>query len=589
VSGTAAGRLAQLWPYLAPDRWRFLAALGCVPIVAALGVAQPLLMKEAIDEHVVAGVADGLLGIALAYLAVVLAAFVAETAYTLLLSWAAENSILRLRRALFRQILGLAQRFFERQPTGQILTRVTSDVDALSEALSAGSVSLVLDVVNMLAVVGAMLWLDPHLTGILLLVGPPVAAVIDFFRRRMRVYFAEIRDALASLNAYTAERLAGVEVLQLFGQEARAQERFRILDDRHRVANIRNNVYDAGLYAFIDGIASVCVALMLWYGAREVGLQADGVTVGLVVAFVDYLDRLFRPLREVSGKITFIQRADTALEKIFWLLGVEERIGGGSTSLPDPRGELRVAGVSFRYRPEAPDVLHDVSFEVRPGEVVALVGRTGSGKSTLVRLLGRVHDGYRGSITVDDVELAAIAPASARRTVGIVRQEVQLFSQSLRFNVTLGDPGLDPTRVAEAVALSNLDAIAARHPDGLDHPVRDRGANLSAGEAQIIALARTLARDPAVVILDEATASVDPLSERLLQEAMDRVFARKTCLVVAHRLSTIVRADRIVVLDQGRVVEVGDHAELLARGGAYAQLYAEGFGEVDPARVGDAG
>lgn len=578
-------RIRQIWPFLVPDLWGFVAAMICIPLVAGVGVAQPMLMKAAIDDHIVAGVPEGLLQVALLFLGAVVAGFVVEAAYSLFLARASENSILRLRQALFRHILGLAQKFFEKQPTGQILTRVTSDVDALSEALSAGSISILLDVVNMLAVLTAMFVLDARLTGLLLLVAPPVVAVIEFFRRRMRVYFAEIRDALAALNSYTAERLAGVEVLQLFGQEERAQDRFRVLDNRHRTANIANNFYDAALYAFIDGIASVCVALMLWYGARQLGLGMDGVTVGLVVAFVDYIDRLFRPLRELSGKITFLQRADTALEKIFWLLGVDERIGAGSCELPSPTGRLRLEKVSFRYRPDAPDVLHEVDLVLEPGEVVAVVGRTGSGKSTLVRLLGRVHDGYRGSITVDGVELSSIAPASIRRAVGTVRQEVQLFSDSLMFNVTLGDPTLDPARVAEAVAVSNLATIAARHPDGMDHTVRDRGANLSAGEAQIVALARTLARDPAVIILDEATASVDPLSEQLLQEAIQRVFSRKTSLVVAHRLSTIVRADRIVVMEQGRVVEVGTHAELLQAGGAYAHLYAEGFGEKADADV----
>lgn len=573
--------LRRLWPFLRPDGAGFVVALACIPVVAGLGVAQPLLLKQAIDGHIVPGEAEGLLRVALLFLAAVVGSFVMEAVYAIALSTAAENTILRLRQAIFRHVLGLSQRFFERQPTGQILTRATSDVEALSEALSAGSISILLDAVNMLAVLGAMLVLDAELTGLLLLVAPPVVALIEFFRRRMRRLFAEVRDALAALNTFLAERLAGVEVIQLFAQEERMLARFRALDARHRDANIQNNVYDAALYACIDGIASICVALMLAWGAHELGAGAEGVTVGLVVAFVEYIDRLFRPLRELSGKITFLQRADTALDKIFWLLGVEERIGAGDTVLPPGPGRLVLSDVCFRYRPDGPDVLDGIDLVVEPGEVVAVVGRTGSGKSTLVRLLARVHDGYRGSVTVDGVELSRIAPASIRRVVGSVRQEVQLFTDTLRFNVTLGDPSLDPARVEEAIALSNLAAVAARHPEGLAHRVRDRGANLSAGEAQIVALARTLARDPAVVILDEATASVDPLSEQLLQEAIARVFARKTCVVVAHRLSTVTGADRIVVMDRGRIVEVGPHAELLARGGAYAALYAEGFGAAE--------
>ena len=570
----------SLWPYLRPDVTPFAIALGLTPVVAALGLVQPLLLKAALDGHIVAGHPEGLARIATGYLACVVGVFVLEGTYTVLLANAAESSIFRLREALFRHTLGLSQRFFERQPTGQLMTRATSDVDALNKALTAGSITLFLDMLVMGGTLLAMFLLDVRLTGLLLLVALPLAGVIELFRRRMRALFAEVRDALAALNAFLAEHLAGIEVIQVFGQEDRTAGHFRALDENHRDANVRNNLYDAALYAIIDGVASICVALMLWYGARRLGAGEDLLTVGLVVAFVDYVDRLFRPLREFSGKITFLQRAITALDKIFWLLGVQERITPGDVDLTDVKGHLVLRDLRFRYRPDGPWVLKDVSLEVKPGEVVAVVGRTGSGKSTLVRLLARVHDGYEGSIAIDGVELSRVGTRAIRRCIGSVRQEVQLFSDSLRFNITLGDATLDPVRVEEAVALSNVGVVAARHPDGLAHLVRERGANLSAGEAQLVALARTLARDPAIVVLDEATASVDPVTEQLLQDAISRVFTKKTCLVIAHRLSTITGADRIVVLDAGRVVEQGTHAELIALGGAYAGLYAEGFGEV---------
>lgn len=561
---------------LRPDLPRFAFAVLAIPVISALGAAQPVLLKRVLDEHLVTRQPEGLWTAAGLYLGAVAGSFVVEGLYTVALAVAAESSIFRLRQRIVKHTLGLSQRFFEGQPTGQVLTRATSDVDALSEALSQGSISILLDVSNIAAVLLAMAWLNGGMTLALLCLAPPLVLMIEFFRRRMRVLFAQVRDALAALNAFTAERLAGIEVLQLYRQEERTQARFRALDAAHRDANVQNNFYDAALYALIDGISSMCVALMLYWGARQVGLADGAVTVGLVVAFVDYIDRVFRPLREFSGKVTFLQRAGASLEKIGWLLGVEDRITAGSRELPARSpGRLVLRDVRFAYRP-GNDILKGISFNVEPGEVIAVVGRTGSGKSTLVRLLARVHDGYRGSIEVDGVELRDISPASIRRAIGSVRQEVQLFSDTLAFNLTLGE-ALDPARLNEAVELTNAKVIAERHPDGLEQEIRERGANVSAGEGQILALARAMARDPAIVILDEATASVDPLSERLLQEGIERVFARKTCLVIAHRLSTITHADRIVVLEAGEVVEIGTHAELLAKGGAYAALYAEGF------------
>jgi ATP-binding cassette subfamily B protein len=565
-----------LLPFLKPDAGKIILILLLVPAMTAIGVAQPLILKNILDGHIIAGKSEGLQQLALYWLGLALLSFATGALHMALVAATSENTILRIRKALYRQILSLSQHFFERQPTGQILSRATSDVDALNEAITGGSITLLFDGLTIVAVLGAMIWLDWRITFLLILIGPVLAWIITWIQGRMRALFAQIRDALAALNAYLAERLAGVELIQLYGLEDRMQARFSELDGLHRDANVKNNWYDAFLYAFIDGLSSICIAVVLGGGAWAAGHAEAAVSVGTVVAFVDYVERLFRPLRELSSKLTFLQRAAAALEKIGWLLSIEDRITPGTTLLEAPKGRLKLQNVSFRYREDGPWILQNISLMVEPGEVVAVVGRTGAGKSTLVRLLARIHDGYTGSITVDGVELNQIAPASVRRVIGMVRQEVQLFGESLAFNVSLGDPTLDPERIDAAIKTSNLASIASRYSEGLAHPVQDRGTNLSSGEAQILALARTLARDPAIVILDEATASVDPLTEALLQEALDRTFKSTTCLVIAHRLSTITSAHRIVVLDGGKVVEQGSHEALLAQKGAYAALYEAG-------------
>jgi ATP-binding cassette, subfamily B, multidrug efflux pump len=578
VGGHPLGaQLGAIWPYIRADLSWYGAAILAAPVTAGLVVLQPWLLKAAIDRGVTAGDPDLLVRFALAYLAVGAAGFLVEALYTLTIGVGATRTINSLRDAVYAHALSLAPSFHDREPTGRLLTRVTSDVEALGETLTAGAFTIVLDVLLVLSVLAAMLALDPALTAVLLLVAPPLAAAIEGIRRKMRVLYVAIRTHLAEMIAFAAERIAGIEVVQLYGDEARAQALFDERLDRYRRANVTTNVWDALLFALVDGVSTITMALMLWYAVSP--WFEGAVTAGLLAAFVDYIGRLFTPVRELSNKISILQRAASAVDKIAGLLLRDERVRYGARPLPELPGDVELDGVWFAYG-DGPDVLRDVSLTVRPGEVVALVGRTGSGKTTIGKLLTRMYEGYRGRIRFDGVSLDEVSRAALRARVAVVQQDVVLFGGSVRFNLTLGSP-ISDARLRAALALAQVSDVVERL-GGLDGRIAQGGRNLSAGEAQLLSFARVLARDAPLVILDEATASVDSLTEARIQAATEALFEHRTVLVVAHRLSTITHADRIVLLDHGRIVEEGSHAALLSRGGAYAALFEAQFERARP-------
>lgn len=569
--------IGRLWPLARPHRAWLWTALVLTPIGVLGALVQPVLLKTAIDDYIATGQLDGLGTMALLFVVVVGVGFTASAVANYSLNILGLRALTALRRRVFTHVMGQGQRFFDTRTTGALMTRTTNDVEAVYESLAWGVVSLLSDGLLLIGILVAMLILDWELTLVSLSLAPLIVVIVDLFRRRLRALSVIIRSSLSRLNGFFAERIYGVTTVQLYGVEERTRQTFRGLSYRYLDAYRRSNWWDAGLYAIMDGMSALAIGSMLWFGASRFGEPGSAVTLGLLVAFVDYLGMIFGPIRELSGRIATIQHAAAALERIFGLLDTSDRVPEGDVPLGTPRGDVRFEGVSFRYREGAPLVLDGVSFSMRPGEVVALVGATGSGKTTIGKLLMKQYGGYEGSIRVDGHELRDVHTDALRLAVAAVHQDVYLFDGTIRENIALWSPDIDEARVHEAARLARASEFIEALPAGYEHRVTERGQNLSGGQKQLLAIARAMARDAPIVILDEATASVDSVTEALVDDAIGALLSQRTVLVIAHRLSTITKADRILVLHHGKVVEQGTHDALMALGGRYKLLVEVGF------------
>jgi len=553
-----------------------LGAALLFPLIAGIELSQPYLLKVAIDDHILTGDWPGLTRVVGLLLGVLLVLYALRAAEDYLMYLCGQRVMHDLRQALFAHLIRMEAAFFDTNPVGRLMTRVLYDVEAVSEAFTSGLFAVVGDVVVLAGVVGVMLWMDWHLALVTFSLVPVLAAVAAWFRVRARDAYREVRRRLARLNGYLQESLSGMTVIQLFGRERHEAEGFGRLNREYRRALFRSTIWEASLYAAVEALGSAALALLLWYGARQIA--AEALTFGTLVAFIQYTNRFFLPIRDLGAKYTVMQSAMASSERIFGLLDREPAIVTPMAPVVARPSAPPVvfSSVWFAYDDEH-WVLRDCSFEAHAGERLAIVGATGEGKTTCARLVDRFYDVQRGRVLVDGVDVREWDLDRLRKRVGVIFQDTVLFTGTVEANLRLGRDGrVDRADLERAVAVANAGALVAGLPRGFGEELTERAGNLSHGERQLLAIARAVVYNPAILVLDEATSSVDPESERFIRQAMARLAEGRTTITIAHRLSTIQDADRILVLHRGRVAEEGRHADLVKLGGLYARLWELG-------------
>lgn len=584
-------RLAKrLIRYVRPhQRWIWI-SFALLITASVCGLALPYLQGRAIDDYVASGETGGLVPLLVLFVAFAVLEFVMKGLQTYTLDRAGQDALVDLRLGIFRHLQRLSSRYYDRTPTGRLIGRVTTDVEALAELFSQGVVTILGDFVMLAGTVAILLWMDWQLALASFAVVPVLMYVTMKTRFKVRAAYTTMISRRSRLYAFLHEQVQGMPLVQLFAREQDSADGFGKINGELRDAQVESVWWESLLSAVTELIESLTKALLLWAGGLVIAaavlpdgaLSPGGLTIGALFTFYGMLERFFRPLVDLSQKYTVMQNAMTAADRIFALLDTDDSVPEPESpvELTSCRGALAFEDVVFGYDPEHP-VLKGISFRIEPGERVAVVGATGSGKSTLLRLLSRLYDVQQGRVTVDDVDVRDYALSALRGRIGVVTQDVFLFEGDVLENLRLGG-AIEESRALQSAAALGLDKIVARFPGGYHEPVRERGRNLSAGEAQLVSFARVLARSPAVLALDEATSNVDTGTEELLQSAVHTLMEGRTALIIAHRLSTIRDVDRILVLHKGELVESGTHDELLARGGVYDHLYQLQYREQEP-------
>ena len=563
--------LRRMMRYVRPYKGIFVTSVILTIMMAGVAPALPMLVEYTLDRFILQNDVDGLQLMLLLMLGLLLLQTVVRYFHTLMTNTLGQSVIRDLRINVFNHITGLRLKYFDRTPIGRLITRTISDLETIANIFSEGLIQIIGDILQLVVILGVMFYSDWQLTLIVLIPMPLMIGATYVFKEAMKAAFQDVRRWVSNLNTFLQEHISGVSIIQYFAREQQEMRKFKAANAEHRNAHIRTNWYFSIFFPVLEIIMAISLGLLVWYGSKQV--LANSLSPGVIVAFIMYINMIFRPIRELVDKFNTLQMGMVSAERIFAVLDTDERTPNAGVHQPDRvRGEIIFDNVWFAYNDEQ-WVLKDINFTIKPGETLALVGATGAGKSSTINILSRFYEVNKGAIRLDGVDIRDYELNYLRQTVATVLQDVFLFSDSVASNISLNDPTISREQIIAAAKEVGAHDFIMRLPGGYDYKVQERGATLSSGQAQLISFIRALVHDPKILVLDEATSSVDTESEELIQRAIDKLMAGRTSIVIAHRLSTIQKADKIIVLDKGEMKEMGSHQELLRMDGYYKRLY----------------
>lgn len=564
--------LRKLYGFVGPYKSHFYGLILLTIALAVLAPTRPLFIQMAIDDYVSIGDKQGLLQMMYLLVGLLVLHAIVQFAHTYLSGWIGQVIIRDMRIKLYKHLLKMRLKFFDNTPIGRLVTRNISDVETLSDVFSQGLASIIGDLLQLVAILAVMFFVDWKLTLVSLCTLPLLIISTYVFKEKVKASFNEVRNAVSNLNSFLQEHITGMNIIQIFNREDRELEKFKVINREHRKAHLKSVLYYSVYYPVAEIIQAIGIGLVVWYGAT--GVFDLDLKVGVLISFIMYLQLFFRPIRMIADRFNTLQMGVVSSSRIFKLLENEEQIPDEGTDRPDKiQGAIKFENVWFAYNGEE-WVLKNLNFKVDHGQTIAIVGATGAGKSSIINLISRFYEINDGKILLDGVDVRNYELGTLRKHVGVVLQDVFLFSDTIFYNITLGNPEITKEQVMYAAELVGAKRFIERLPGGLDYNVKERGATLSVGQRQLISFVRAMVYNPEIIILDEATSSVDTETEELIQDAIDKMMRGRTSIVIAHRLSTIQKADQIIVLHQGEIMEMGSHDELIQReDGYYAQLH----------------